>query len=113
MTVHAFDPNSESHGGVRTLCGRSTFGIAMPPSRRERVTCRECIAAFDRERADDAASEITYRSTGRGTYDVVETVNGRTVVLASIMFREGVKGRVRALEQFTAVIADVVQEIAP
>lgn len=45
--------------------------------------------------------DITYRSTGRGAYDVIRTrAEGPATVLATVLFSEGVRGRVHALEAF-------------
>lgn len=59
---------------------------------------------------DDA---VWIRSTGRGTHDVMMAANPVPMVLASIMFTEGVKGRTLALERFAAALGSVSQDVHP
>jgi hypothetical protein len=57
---------------------------------------------------------ISYRSTGRGAYDVVQTrAEGPDVVLAMVQFSEGVRGRVHALERFSASLRQTSQDVTP
>lgn len=54
---------------------------------------------------------VWVRSTGRGTHDVMLAANPVPIVLASVMFTEGVKGRTLALERFAAALGSVAQDV--
>lgn len=57
---------------------------------------------------------ITYRSTGRGAYDVMQSrAEGPDQVLAMVQFTEGVRGRVHALERFIASLRQTGQDVQP
>lgn len=59
----------------------------------------------------ETAGSITYRSTGRGAYDVMQSrAEGPDQVLAMVQFTEGVRGRVHALERFIASLRETSQD---
>lgn len=62
----------------------------------------------------ELGGSITYRSTGRGAYDVVQSrAEGPDVVLAMVQFTEGVRGRVHALEAFIGSLRQTSQDTQP
>ncbi len=89
----------------------------------------ECIAALDAlpdsdahapDPVDDTTTElgplddITYRSTGRNAYDVIRTrAEGPDTVLATVLFSEGVRGRVHGLEALVRSLRQTVQDVQP
>lgn len=87
--------------GLATLVERSKSHAPDP----EPVTPREA--------AEDLGLDDTVwvRSTGRGTHDVMAASSPVPVVLASVMFTEGVKGRTLALERFAAALGSVSQDV--
>lgn len=58
--------------------------------------------------------DITYRSTGRNAYDVIRTrAEGPDTVLATVLFSEGVRGRVHGLEALVRSLRQTVQDVQP
>lgn len=58
--------------------------------------------------------DITYRSTGRGAYDVIRTrAEGPDTVLATVLFSEGVRGRVHGLEALVRSLRQTTQDVQP
>ncbi len=86
--------------GLLTLAERARSGSHAP----DPVTPRE---AAENLGLDDT---VWVRSTGRGTHDVMAASSPVPIVLASVMFTEGVKGRTLALERFAAALGSVVQD---